>query len=142
MSYFNKEIVKRNIACLALAASLFISPFARNYRNYRDYVTAKSTTELTYETYKTSKKEYRPNLEVTETKAYNIDGTWAHTRPDEKVVVMLPPEFRDYNLPIFVHEVLHNRHPKWSEGMVRQAAYNKVLADDAVQSFDYTRKAA
>ena len=85
---------------------------------------------------------YRPRLDVVETKTYNIDGPWAHTRPDDRVIVMLPPEFRDYNLPIFAHEVLHNCHPGWSEGAVHRAAFNKAVADHAVSCFDYNRRRA
>lgn len=88
------------------------------------------------------KPRYKPKIDVVETVTYNIDGTWGHTRPGEKIIVMLPIGFRDYNFPIFAHEVLHNFRPGWSEEAVRRAAYNPVLAKQAVDSFEYSYRKA
>lgn len=66
----------------------------------------------------------KPILRVFESKEYTAPNAWAHTIPERKVIVMLPPELRDYNLPIKKHEVIHNVFPEASEGFVHSAAFN------------------
>ena len=64
------------------------------------------------------------DIDVFETAQYTADGAWAHTEPQRGVVCILPPELRDYRLPIMPHELLHNAFPDASESWIHHAAFD------------------
>jgi hypothetical protein len=85
---------------------------------------------------------YKPVLEITETRTYNIEGTWGHTRPCERIIVMLPPELRDYRLPVEDHEITHNAFPNLrNENYVTEIARGPMMPYVRGQ-FEYRRRCA
>ena len=54
---------------------------------------------------------------------YTAVDAWAHTRPDQRTMCRLPPERSDYNLPIEVHEILHNLYPDAPEESIHVMAF-------------------
>ncbi|MDI6720841.1 MAG: hypothetical protein QMD85_00520 [Candidatus Aenigmarchaeota archaeon] len=84
----------------------------------------KNEEQLDLPRYKNNKME----IAVFETREYTAEGAWAHTVPSaeegDKHMCILPPEIRDYRLPIHKHEALHNIYPHASEGFVTRSAFN------------------
>ena len=60
----------------------------------------------------------KPTLLVFETNEYVHPIAWAQTEPDRGVILLRPPESRDYRLHIRDHEILHNVFPHAEEGFI------------------------
>ncbi len=82
---------------------------------------------------------YRPKIDVVETANYTAEGAWAHTIPSERKICMLPPELRDYRLPIIEHEIEHNVDPSANEALVHARAFSPYRPERKRFVLRYTR---
>jgi hypothetical protein len=60
----------------------------------------------------------KPTLLVFETNEYVHPFAWAQTEPHRGIILLRPPESRDYRLHIRDHEVFHNVFPHAAEGFI------------------------